>query len=142
MWAENNAVLTRTTGAATSTPLVTSYVTAKNVGEVTLIACLGDMANETIDIALYQGQGGSTNAKALKAATQLAASASANDSGIVIITARTDELDVDGGFTHVAGRIVTGNTTGGTCTMLVVGSDLRYAPASLVDAATVLQIVP
>ncbi len=142
-FAENNAVLVGATGTANSTPLVTSYVNAKHCGEITLIARLGDMASETIDIALYQASdSGGTGAKSLKAATQLAASAGGNDNSYVVITARADELDVDNGFEHVAGRIVTGGATGGTVHMTVLGSDLRYQPASLVDAAAVLQIVP
>jgi hypothetical protein len=139
--AEELAMMAHTVGTASSTPLVTSYVSAKNFGRAFLIARLGDMANETIDVAFYQGQGGSTNAKSLKAATQLAASASANDNGVVIIGVDLNDLDVTNGYTHIAGRIVTGNTTGGTCTIIVLGGDCRYAPASLVDG-TVLGLTP
>lgn len=143
MFAEQNALLVAVQGTASSTPLVTSYVSAKNVGEITLIAHLGDMASETIDVALYQAtSSGGGSAKSLKAATQLAASASANDSKQVIITARADELDVDGGFSFVAGRCVTGGATGGTVTLIVLGSDIRYAPASNIDNSSVVQIVP
>jgi len=140
--AEDVAVLARSTGAATSTPLVTTYVSAGNSGRITLVAMLGDMANETIDIAIWQGKGGSTDAKSLKAATQLSGSASANDSKTVIVSVDANDIDVDGGFTHVAGRCVTGAGVGGTVTLLLLGSDLRYGPASLVDAAEVIQIVP
>jgi hypothetical protein len=139
--AEELAFLARATGTASSTPLVTSYVSAKNFGRAILFAMTGDMAAETIDVAIYQGQGGSTNAKSLKAATQLAAHASNNDTGIVIVSVDLNDLDVANGFTHIAGRILTGGGTGGTCTMLLLGGDCRYAPASLVDG-TVLGLTP
>src|SRR6185369_12650835 len=120
MFAEQNALLVAVQGTANSTPLVSSYVSAKNCGEISAVVHLGDMANETVDVALYQAtSSGGASAKSLKAITQLAASASANDSKQVVITARADELDVDGGFSFVAVRIVTGGATGGTVTGLV-----------------------
>ena len=140
--AEEIAVAAATVGTANSTPLVTSYVTAANAGRAMLIARLGDMASETIDIAIYQGQGGSTGAKSLKAATQLAAHASNNDSKVVVVSVDLNDLDVDGGFTHIAGRCVTGGATGGTVALVLLTGDLRYAPASLVDSSDVVQIVP
>lgn len=135
--AENFAVLAHAAGTASSTPLVTSYAAAANCGRINLLVRLGDMANETIDIALYQGQGGATNAKSLKASTQLAASAAANDNTVHVISVDANDLDIESGFTHVAGRVVTGAGTGGSVAIFVLGSDLRYGPASLVDAASV-----
>lgn len=140
--AEEIAVLAHAVGTASSTPLVTSYVSAANAGRALLIARLGDMAAETIDIAIYQGQGGSTNAKSLKAATQLASSAGANDAKVVVVAVDLNDLDVDGGYTHIAGRIVTGAGTGGTCTIVLLGGDLRYGPAALVDSADVIGLTP
>jgi len=135
--AEDFAVLAHTAGTASSTPLVTSYVSAKNCGRINLIARLGDMANETIDIAIYQAVDTSgTSAKALKANTQLAASASANDNSVHIISVDANDLDIAGGFYTVAGRIITGAGTGGLATIVVLGSDLRYAPGDLVDIST------
>jgi hypothetical protein len=139
--AEELAMMAHAVGTASSTPLVTSYVSAKNFGRALLIARLGDMASETVDVAIYQGQGGSTNAKSLKAATQLAAHASNNDNGILLIGVDLNDLDVANGFTHIAGRIVTGGVTGGTCTLVLLGGDCRFGPASLVDG-TVLGLTP
>jgi hypothetical protein len=136
--AENAAVLAHTTGTANSTPLLTAWASAKHSGRINLLARLGDMASETIDIALYQAQDGSgTGAKALKAATQLAASAGGNDNTAHVISVDANDLDIEGGFSFVAGRIVTGGATGGTVSMFVIGTELRFAPASLIDAATV-----
>lgn len=136
--AEDLAVLAHTAGTANSTPLVTAYASAKHCGRINLLARLGDMASETIDIALYQAtDSGGTGAKALKAATQLAAHASNNDSTAHVISVDANDLDIEGGFSFVAGRIVTGGATGGLVSIFVIGSDLRFAPASLVDAASV-----
>lgn len=139
--AEELALMAHSVGTASSTPLVTSYVSAKNFGRALLIVRTGDMAAETIDVAIFQGQGGSTNAKALKAATQLAANASNNDNGVIIIGADLNDLDVANGYTHIAGRILTGAGTGGTCTAILLGGDCRFGPASLVDG-TVLSLTP
>lgn len=135
--AEDLAVLAHAAGTANSTPLVTSYVSAKNCGRINLLVRLGDMASETIDIALFQGQGGATGAKALKAATQLAAHASNNDNTAHVISVDANDLDIENGFDFVAGRVVTGGATGGLVSIFVIGSDLRFAPASLIDAASV-----
>lgn len=143
MLAEQMAILVAVQGTANSTPLVSSYVSAKNSGEITAVVHLGDMASETIDVAIYQAtSSGGAGAKSAKAITQLAASAAANDSKQVVISMRADELDVDGGFSFVAVRIVTGGVTGGTVAGILIGSDLRFQPASLVDNASVIQVVP
>lgn len=139
--AEDVAVLAATQGTASSTPLVTSYADAKNVDTIMLVASLGNMAAETIDVALYQATDTSgTSAKSLKAATQLAAHATNNDNKIVVVSVRKEELDLANGFDCVAGRIVTGGATGGTCGLTVLGGDLRYGPASAVDAAEVVEV--
>lgn len=141
--AEDIATLVRVTGTANSTPLVSSYVSAKNCGQFLATLMTGDMASETIDFAIYQAtSSGGAGAKSAKAIVQVAASAAANDSKEFVIGMRADELDVDGGFSFVAVRAVTGGATGGTVTMLLQGADLRFAPASLIDNATVLQLVP
>lgn len=113
-----------------STPALSAWVSAAALLELLAVFNLGDMANETIDLAIYQAQDGSgTGAKVLKAATQLAASASANDSKQVLISADPARLDTDNGFTFVALRAVTGNTTGGSvCGNLWARP--RYKPAS------------
>lgn len=141
--AERLALLAAVIGTANSTPLLTSWVTAKNAGQLLLVVALGDMAAETIDISIQQAtSSGGAGAKNLKAAVQLASSAGANDSKQVIIGVDANDLDVDGGFSFVAGRVVTGGATGGTVGILVFGEGLRYMPGSLVDNASVVQVVP
>jgi mannose/fructose/N-acetylgalactosamine-specific phosphotransferase system component IIC len=41
----------------------------------------------------------------------------------------------------VRGKITTGNTTGGTCTIMALGTP-RYGPASGADNATVVEVKP
>jgi len=138
--AEREAVLVQKVGTANSTPLVSSYVSAKNVEQIMGLLLTGDMASETIDFAIYQATDTSgSNAKVLKAITQLAASATANDNAIVKIGATCDELDVANSFSCVAVRAVTGGATGGTVGMCIIGSPVRYGPASVIEPATVLQ---
>lgn len=140
--AERVAVLVAVTGTASSTPLLTAWVSAQYAQQLLLIALLGDMAAETIDISLQQAtSSGGAGAKNLKAATQLAASAGANDSKQVTIGCDSNDLDADGGFSFVAGRIVTGGATGGVVSMVVEGHGLRYMPAANFDNATVIQVV-
>lgn len=135
------AVLAAKAGTANSTPLVTSYVSAALADTVALVAVLGDMAAETIDVALYQAtDSGGTGAKALKAAAQLAAHASNNDNKVVVVSVRKEELDIANGFVFVAGRCVTGGATGGAVGLSVLGGDLRFGPASAVDSAAVVEV--
>lgn len=139
--AETNAVLIAKAGTASSTPLVTSYVAVTNAPKIWLVAVLGDMAAETIDVALYQATDTSgTSAKSLKAATQLAAHASNNDNKVIVIGVDAAELDLANGFVTVAGRCVTGGATGGAVGLVVLGSSLRYGPASLVDSSDVVEV--
>jgi len=139
--AENVAVLAAKAGTANSTPLVTSYVNVNNADTIMLVAVTADMASETIDIALYQATDTSgTSAKALKAATQLAAHATNNDNKIVVISVRKEELDLANGFVTVAGRCVTGGATGGVVGLSVLGGDLRYAPAAGYDSSSVVEV--
>ena len=139
--AERQAVLAAKAGTASSTPLVTSYVSAANAQKLLAVAVLGDMASETIDVAIYQATDASgTSAKSAKAATQLSAHASNNDNKVILIQLDPADLDLDYGFTFVAVRCVTGNTVGGAVGLVLLGDGLRYGPGSLVDNAAVVEI--
>jgi hypothetical protein len=111
-----NLVLIASIGPVTvnSTPGTSSWVDVSNYNELFAELALGDMANETIDFKIEQATDNSgTGAKDLKAITQLAASAAANDSKQVQISVTTDRLDSENGFKFARIRAVTGNTTGG-----------------------------
>jgi hypothetical protein len=139
--AEALAALAFKAGTANSTPLETPYVAVTKVDLLLATAILGNMAAETIDIAIYQATDTSgTSAKIAKAATQLAANASNNDDKAVVIGIRKDELDIAGGFVYVAVRCTTGAGTGGVVGLLLQGGDLRYGPGSGIDSASVLEV--
>lgn len=120
-----------------STPATSSWVNAGLYHELFAELALGDMANETIDFKIEQAtDSGGTGAKDLKAATQLAASAAANDNKQVQISVTTDKLDGENGFVWVRIRAVTGGATGGAACGTLRGRP-RNKPAS--NAASVVQ---
>lgn len=118
----------------------TGYVSMAQHGQALVIASTGNMAAETIDVKVYQAQDGSgTGEKLLKAATQLAAHASNNDSKQVVVNVRAEDLDTDNGFTHIRAGAVTGSSSGGVMDILILAGDSRVEPAT--DAASVVEVV-
>lgn len=138
--AEQLGILTRNTGTASSTPLAGTAAPMKNIGKALVVFLLGDMASETIDCIVETCDSNGANNATLKAATQLAAHASNNDSKMIVVGVETNELSASG-KQHIRGRIVTGGATGGTCTILVIGVEGRYLPMSALDSADVVQVV-
>ena len=119
----------------------TDWVDVSEFKKILATLSLGDMANETIDFAMYQATDGSgTGSKALRAATQLAADASANDNTQVCIEVDNTDLDDAGGFTHVRCGVVTGGATGGPVSVLVQGGHAYNGPASGQNLASVQEI--
>lgn len=102
------------------------------------IALLGNMASETIDFKCYRCDSDGSNAVSLKAATQLAASATANDSKQVIINVTADEL-MASGAQYVKFGLVTGGATGGAAAVVALGVDARFQPCT--QPTSVLQTV-
>jgi hypothetical protein len=137
---EGVPVLTSKIGTCSSTPLISSAISMINVEQVLCVFQTGDMAAETIDFKVQTvDSDGTSNAADLKAATQLAAHASNNDSKVVVIAVRTDELAASG-KKHIRMYGVTGNTTGGTCCYTAVAVGARYSPGSDFDSSAVVQI--
>ena len=104
---------------------------------------LGDMANEAIDFGVETcDSDGTSNAVDItgKQATQLAASASANDGKQVVIGVKSTDL-IANGKQYVRGTMVTGGPTGGPAACVVLGIP-RYGPASGVDLSSVVEIKP
>lgn len=93
------------------------------------IVLLGNMANETIDAKVYRCDSAGNNAVALKSATQLAGSASANDNKQILFNVRTGDL-IASGAQYIKLGVVTGNTAGGPVAVALLGVDGRYGPAS------------
>ena len=133
-------VLQRNVGTASSTPLAGTAADMKNVGKALVTFMLGDMASETIDCVVQACDSGGANPVTLKAATQLAANASANDSKIIVVGVENNEVTA-AGKRFIRGIITTGGVTGGTCTILVQGTEFRNGPASANDVADVVQVV-
>lgn len=102
---------------------------------VMAIALFGDMANETLDFKCYTCDSDGSNPAALTGAamTQLAASASANDNKGAIISILSDAL-MASGKQYVKFGLQTGNTTGGAQSMVVLGLDGRFLPATHIAA--------
>ncbi len=94
--AEQVAVLQVNTGTASSTPLAGTAARMNRFRKALVIFHLGDMANETIDCIVETCDSGGTNNVTLKAATQLAGSASANDSKQIVVAINVDEMIASG----------------------------------------------
>lgn len=107
----------------------TSVVDMSKYHQVMAILALGNMANETIDFKCYRCDANGSNAVSLKTATQLTASASANDNKQVVMNVTADEL-IASGAQYVKFSAVTGNSTGGPAAIVVLGVDARFQPVT------------
>lgn len=133
-------VLGAKVGTANSTPLISGAIACAGVDQVLCTFALADMASETIDCKVQTcDSDGTSNAADLKAATQLAASASANDNKVVVISIRQVDL-IASGKKHIRMHTVTGGATGGTVAQVAHGVGAKYGPGSDGDAAAVLQV--
>lgn len=118
----------------------TDVVDMADWDQVIAIACTGDMASETIDFAAYKCDSDGSNPASMKAATQLAASASANDNSQVVIVLRPADMNgVSEASRYVKFGLVTGGATGGPASVVVLGIP-RQGIASAVDLSTVKEI--
>jgi len=122
-----------------NTEKFTDVVDMSDTDQLLGVASLGDWANETIDFKAYSCDSDGSNAAALKAATQLAASATVNDNAQIVIAVKASEL-LASGKRHIKFGLVSGSTTGGLASVLVLGLALRYGLAGDQDLATVKQI--
>jgi len=108
----------------------TAYADMRNYHRAVLVANVGEMQQgATLDILLNQATdiaGTGVKAIAGKAITQLTLAAGDSDS-LVAIELRTEELDVDGGFSFVQAAVTVG---GGAVEYGLVywGIITRYAP--------------
>lgn len=137
--AEHIGVLTRSTGTASSTPLAGTAVRMNRHQQALFVFMLGDMAAETIDCIVESCDSGGSNNATLKAATQLAAHATNNDSKEIVIAVDASEM-IASGKEYLRGKITTGGVTGGTCTILMLGVGTKYGPAAGFDSSNVVEI--
>jgi hypothetical protein len=119
-----------------NTELFSDVIDMSRWGQVMGVALLGNMASETIDFKSYTCDSGGSSRAALKNATQLAASASANDNTQLVINIRNEDLQTSGARYIVFG-LVTGGASGGPASVVAFGTDGRFQPASDFDLASV-----
>lgn len=127
------------TAAAYSSDWV-DMATFESIMAVVMAGTLGTSA--TLDAKLQQATDGSgTGVKDItgKAITQLTEAGTDSDKQ-AIINCRSDELDVNNGFTHVRLTMTVAVATS-DAGAIVLGLDPRYGPASDNDLATVDEIV-
>lgn len=137
--AEQAAVLQVNTGTASSTPLAGTAVRMNRFRRALVLFLLGDMASETIDCIVETCDSNGSNNVSLKAHTQLAGSASANDSKQLVMGINVDEM-IASGKEYIRGKITTGGASGGTCSIVVLGLEPLYGPASAFDNSSVLEV--
>jgi len=104
------------------------------------IGTLGSSATADGDVQQASDSSG-TGAKAItgKSITQLTDAGTDSDKQVVVEVADY-ELDVEGGFTHVAPRLIIGTATSDSTVIGIAGVP-RYHPASDNDLASVDEIV-
>lgn len=122
-----------------NTEVFTDVVDLSRFHQALGIALLGNMAAETIDFKCYTCDSDGSNASALKAATQLAASATANDNAQVVISMRAEDLQA-ASKRYVKFGLVTGGATGGPAAAIALGVDARYEMASADNLVSVKQV--
>lgn len=101
------------------------------------IALLGNMASETIDFKCYRCDADGSNAVAIKSATQLAASAAANDNKQILMNLTADEL-MASQAQYIKFGLVTGGATGGPACVVGLGVDSRFGPVT--QATSVVEV--
>lgn len=122
--------------------VVSTWVPLANFHSIAAIIQTGVLgASATIDAKLRQAtDNAGTGAKDItgKAITQIVKAT--GDNKQVSIEARGEDLDVSNGFGYVALSATVG-TAASIFGALLVGANPRFAPASALNAATVVQVV-
>lgn len=127
--------------AYTAAAYTSDYVSMADFETMMAIVMVGTMAStSTVDAKLVQAtDSGGTGVKDItgKAITQLTEAGTDSDKQ-AIINCRSDELDVAGGFTHVA-LVMTVGTAASDAGAILLGFDARYQPAT--DLASVDEVI-
>lgn len=112
----------------------------ENSHKCLVILTVGDMAaTSTLDMAVLESQDAAGTGEKLiagKAITQLTA-AGGDEHDVCFINIRTEEMDANGGFTHLRVRVRVG--TAAVCFSVVVLGDIpRAAPVSVTRATEII----
>jgi len=122
--------------------VVTTWVPVANFHSIAAILQTGSLgASATVDAKLRQATDSSgTGAKDItgKSITQLVKAS--NDNNQVIVECRPDDLDTANSFAYVALSVTVG-TAASLISALLLGGNTRYAPASSLNAASVVQVI-
>lgn len=141
--AEGVAVVATIAPATTAnTQRHTGAIDASKWDSLLFVFMFGDMASETIDcgVETCDSDGTSNTADITgKQATQLSASAGANDNKQIVIAIKSTDL-IAGGKQYCRGTMVTGGATGGPAACVVLGIN-RYGPSDGSDASSVVQVI-
>lgn len=142
-YAERTAILaTLDPASVAASTVVTSWVPVKNFHSICAALQTGVLgASATVDAKLRQAQDSSgTGAKDIsgKSITQIVKAS--GDNKQVTIECRSDDLDMAGGFTHVALSVTVG-TAASLLAAQLMGTNPRYMPASSFNQAGVVQQV-
>lgn len=120
------------------------YVSAADFESLMAVVFAGTLGSSaTFDAKLVQAtDSGGTGSKDIsgKSITQLTQAGTDESDSQAIINVRSEELDLDNGFSHVALviTVATASCDGGG---VILGLNPRYSPASDSDLATVAEIV-
>ena len=122
-----------------NTEVFTDVVDMSKYHRVKFTFLLGNMASETITARVVTCDSAGNNAAAFKTATQLAASATANDNDQIIIEVDGDDLaeGASNADRYVKGGLVTGGASGGPACCVVHGEP-KQAPGT--NLASVVEI--
>lgn len=128
--------------SVSASTVVTSYVPVANHHHLMALLQTGVMGSSgTIDAKIVQATDSSgTSSKDVtgKAITQIVKAS--GDGKQAIINVRSSDLDVAGGFNHIALSITVG-TAASLLSAAILGLSDRFAPASADNATTVAQVV-
>jgi hypothetical protein len=105
--------------------------------EVMGIALLGNMANETVDFRACTCDSDGSNKTTLTAATQRAASATANDNKQIVLSVKSDHVTAS--KRYLVFGLVTGGATGGPACVVALGVSPRVAPITDDDLSSVVE---
>jgi hypothetical protein len=122
--------------------VVSTYVPLANFHQLAAMIQTGVLGTAaTVDAKLVQATAAAgTGSKDItgKAITQIVKATGDNKQAVIEV--RAEELDVANGFTHVALSVTVGAAASIVGAQLV-GANPRYAPASALNAASVVQVV-
>jgi hypothetical protein len=143
MAAEKNAILaTIDPQNIQNTAVLSDVIDMSLWNQVQGIALLGDMSAHVVNFAAYDCDAAGTIGEVIKAATELAASASENDNVQIVINVRAEDmLGQTTNRRYMRFRLVSASGQTGYMAAVALGVDPRYGPANQRQLASVVETV-